>query len=36
MSEKWIEMINLPTELTTINDFVPLVQLQESVILMMT
>lgn len=35
MRKKWIEMICLPTELTSINDFVPLVQLQKSVMLMM-
>lgn len=32
MSERWIEIINLPTELSAINDFVPNVQLQESVL----
>ena len=28
MSERWIEIINLPTDLTPINDFVPDVQFQ--------
>lgn len=32
MSERWIEIINLPTDLTCIADFVPDVRLQESVL----
>lgn len=32
MSERWIEIINLPTDLTCIADFVPDVWLQESVL----
>lgn len=33
MSERWIEIINLPSDLTAINDFVPDVQLlSESVL----
>lgn len=32
MNEIWIEIINRSTELTTINDFVPNMQLQESVL----